>query len=210
MRRDTRFWAICLAVFVLGAGLRVGAGATGLPWSPARARGQPEVTAANRELPAEAAQQVLEFYRAVDKGRYADAYALALENHWQKGETLQVDRLVQEDEFVSALENELGANGMALNIIAIQAVTQTLVSRQELDAARYPELKALDVLPGRTEAVQLGRVQLAGTLLGRCSRWDWTRDILVAELPDLGWRLLLPGVRKAHGLHSPDWFLPHE
>jgi hypothetical protein len=208
-KSNLRFVVVCAILFLAGSALRVAAGVVTLPWSQASPAAAPGARV-NRALPAEAVELVLSFYEAVDKGRYAEAYGASLENHWQTADTVQVDRLTQEDEFVAALSDELGANGMSLNIVALQALTHTVVLRQELDPARYPELSTLDLLPAGNQVRQLGQVELAGTLLGRCSRWDWTRDVLVAELPGQGWRVLLPGVRKAHGLHNVDWFLPHE
>lgn len=210
MRRDARFWGICALIFLLGSGLRFAAGSAVWPWLPERGQSHTVASVLNRDLPAEATQLALNFYQAVDKGRYADAYATALENHWQAGDAPLVDRLTEAEEFVTALQDELGENGMGLNIIAIQAVTHTVVLREELDPVRYPELEALAFLPAGLKLKQIGRIELAGVLLGRCSRWDWSRDALVAQFSDEKWRLLLPGVHEAHGLHSADWFLPRK
>ncbi len=210
MKRNFRFWVISVVLFLVGGGLRFSAGAASLPWLPSRDQGKSQDTVITRELPPEAVQQVLDFYRAVDKGRYVEAFQISLENHWQVGETPTVDRLTHEDEFVAALDKELGAKGMGLNIVAIQPVTQTVVLRSEIDSAVYPELAVLDVLPAGAKAAELGRVQLTGTLLGRCSRWNWERDVLVVNLPGQGWRVLLPGVRKAFRPHNADWFLLHQ
>ena len=160
-------------------------------------------------MPVEGSNAVLDFYNAVDKGRYADAYGLTLENHWSQAgsDVSEVDGLTTEDQFVSSLTDELGANGMSLNIIAIQTLDQTPLPRAERNPEVYPELLALESLPAGARVEQVYRVHVGGTLLGRCSRWDWSKQILIAKVKGDRWRVLLPGVKGPYQPHYEEWFL---
>jgi len=163
----------------------------------------------SESMPVEGSNAVLDFYNAVDKGRYADAYDLTLENHWSQagGDVSEVDGLTTEDQFVSSLTDELGANGMSLNIIAIQTLDQTPLPRAERNPEVYPELSVLESLPAGARVEQVYRVHVGGTLLGRCSRWDWSKHILIAKVKGDGWRVLLPGVKGPYQPHYEEWFL---
>ena len=210
MRHDTRFVLVCAILFLIGGGLRLTAGGS-IPPSTATALELPSATPARgpEPVPPEVSATVLDFYNAVDKGRYAEAYALALENHWSQAAdgAAQVDGLATEDKFVSLLTDELGANGMSLNIIAIEPLDQALFTPAETDAEKYPELRILDFLPSGAGVTHLYQVHMGGTLLGRCSRWDWSKHVLVAQLDDAGWRVLLPGMKGPYKPHYEEWFL---
>jgi hypothetical protein len=212
MRRDLRFILVCSVLFLIGGALRLVTGGLNLPWSSAGASLSLAASAAGtgaEQVPPEVAATVLDFYRAVDKGRYAEAFALALEDRWSESAdgAYQVDGLVSEDQFVTALTDELGANGMELNIISIQAVDQVALSPAEQMPERHPELGTLKFLPAPTRVERVYRVYVKGTLLGRCSRWDWDKHVLVAQFKGQGWRVLLPGVKGPHQPHNEEWFL---
>ncbi len=208
MRDNARFVLISAVLFLIGGWLRVASGGLSLP-SFNLGTGLTLPFVSSRQVPAEVGATVLDFYAAVDKGRYADAYAVALENHWSPGAdgAPQVIGLATEEEFVDSLAKELGANGMGLNIIAIQALEEVRLSAEEKVPELYPELLTLESLPAGQRVKHVYRVHLAGTLLGRCSRWDWSKHILVAEVQGYGWRVLLPGVQVPYQPHYEEWFL---
>ena len=212
MRHDLRFILVCSALFLIGGALRLATGGLNLPWISAGASLSSTALAAGTEaeqVPPEVAATVLDFYRAVDKGRYAEAFALALENRWSESADggYQVDGLASEDQFVTALTDELGANGMELNIISIEAVDQVVLPPAEQMPEKHPELGTLQFLPAGTRIEHIYRAYVKGTLLGRCSRWDWDKHVLVVQLKGQGWRVLLPGVKGPHQPHNEEWFL---
>ena len=210
MRHDGRFILVCIALFLVGGGLRLATGGLSLPWA-AVAAGFPGAASTGRseQVPSEAGTIVLDFYRAVDKGRYADAYALALENRWSQaaGDASEAVGLTAEDQFVNSLTDELGANGMSLNIISIDMFDMAPLPSVEQKPEVYPELRTLRFLPAGTRVASVYRVHVGGTLLGRCSRWDWSKQVLVAQLKGKGWRVLLPGVKGRYQPHYEEWFL---
>lgn len=208
MRDNTRFVLISVVLFLVGGWLRVASGGLSLP-SFNFGAGLSLPFASSQAVPAEVGATVLDFYAAVDKGRYADAYAVALENHWSPGAdgAPEAIGLATEEEFVDSLAKELGANGMGLNIIAIQALEEVRLSAEERIPELYPELLTLESLPAGQRIKHVYRVHVAGTLLGRCSRWDWSKHLLVAELQGDGWRVLLPGVQAPYQPHYEEWFL---
>lgn len=210
MRHDLRFILVCSVLFLIGGALRLATGGLNLPWVSdgdrlSLATGGSET----EQVPPEAAATVLDFYRAVDKGRYAEAFALALENRWSQSAdgAYQVDGLTTEDQFVAALTGELGATGMELNIVSLEAADVALLPAAEQMPERHPELQTLKHLPAGMRAERVYRVYIKGTLLGRCSRWDWDKHVLVARLKGDGWRVLLPGVKAPHQPHNEEWFL---
>ena len=212
MRHDLRFILVCSAFFLIGSALRLATGGLNLPWISAGASRSSTAVAAGTEaeqVPPEVATTVLDFYRAVDKGRYAEAFALALENRWSESADggYQVDGLASEDQFVTALTDELGANGMELNLISIEAVDQVFLPPAEQMPEKHPELRTLKFLPAGTRAGRVYQVYVKGTLLGRCSRWDWDKHVLVAQLRGDGLRILLPGVKGPRQPHNEEWFL---
>jgi hypothetical protein len=208
MRGNTRFVLISAVLFLVGGWLRVASGGLSLP-SFNFGTGLTPPFVSSRPAPVEVGATVLDFYAAVDKGRYADAYAMALENRWSPGAdgAPEVAGLATEAEFVDSLARELGANGMGLNIIAIQALEEVRLSAEEKAPEFYPELLTLESLPAGQRVKHVYRVHVAGTLLGRCSRWDWSKHILVAEVQGGGWRVLLPGVQAPYQPHYEEWFL---
>ncbi len=210
MQKNTRFVLVCIVLFAIGAGLRLTAPDPISPAPVAAMDLQPAAAPATAEpVPLDVSATVLNFYHAVDKGDYASAYALALENHWSPAEdgTLRVDALATQDEFVSMLADELGANGMSLNIIAIEAQDEAFFIPTAQDMEDLAELQTLEFLPTGAPVTELYRVRLAGTLLGRCSRWDWSKHVLVAEVEGEGWRVLLPGMKGPFKPHHEEWFL---
>jgi hypothetical protein len=209
MRGNLRFILACMVLFLAGGLLRWTTGNMVLPWGTAAAAGLPNAADAAR-VPPEVAATALQFYHAIDKGRYADAYALALENQWDQNSngTPQVTGLTSETQFVSALSNELGDNGESLNIISLDALETAVLSPAEQSVERYPELAVLQNLPSGTQVERVYEVRLGGTLLGRCSRWDFAKHVRVAQLKgQTGFRLLLPGVKAPHQPHNEEWFL---
>jgi hypothetical protein len=209
MRGNFRFILACLVLFLAGGLLRWATGNMVLPWGTAAAAGLPAASGAAL-VPPEVAETALQFYHAVDKGRYVDAYALALENQWAQnsGGTAQVTGLTSEAQFVNALTNELGDNGESLNIISLDALETDVLPPAEQSVERYPELAALQNLPAGAQVERVYEVRLGGTLLGRCSRWDFAKHVRVAELNgQAGFRLLLPGVKAPNQPHNEEWFL---
>lgn len=210
MRQNASFILVCVVLFVIGAGLRLASGGLRIPsFSGQLGLSLPASLAESELVPVQVGNTVLDFYNAVDKGRYAEAYALTLETHWSQTAdgVSQVDGLTTEDQFVSSLTDELGANGMSLNIIAIQTLDQIPLPLVERNPEVYPELLALESLPAGARVEQVYRVLVGGTLLGRCSRWDWSKHVLIAKVKGDGLRVLLPGVKGPYQPHHEEWFL---
>src|SRR5450759_2498586 len=133
--RQMGFTIICLAVLLAGAALRVQAG-----WPAALGAAAP----APGQAPDGLKETVLNFYHLVDKGQYDQAYDLAMENKWQSsGGTPVATGLTGKDEFVAELSDELGANGMGLNIVSIEMVSAAPLPAAEQLPAEYSALWTL-------------------------------------------------------------------
>lgn len=209
--KDLRFILICLLLFVVGGLLRIQSG--WIVW-PQQVEASPK---SNQELSPEALVElqraVLDFYNLVDKGRYTEAYQLSFENRWVKSEngTYSTTGLITQDEFVDVLSNEIGGNGMGLNIINIEVVGQSPLAADQWMSAARPELQILKSLPDDVQVQGIYEVEVGGVLLGRCSRWDWHDKVLVAKLSGAnGWRLLLPGSLESTSPHHEEWFLDRD
>ena len=104
--------------------------------------------------------------------------------------------------------SEIGSNGMGLNIISIGIMGQSPLPPEQWTLTDRPELWTLDFLPDKAEVQSVYEVEVAGVLLGRCSRWEWYDKVLVAHLKgDGGWKLLLPGSPNPTSPHHEEWFL---
>lgn len=210
--RDVRFGLICLVLFGLGGLLRIQSGWLALP-QPAEASS----LALNQELDetalVELNRTVLDFYHLVDKGNYAAAYQLGFENKWLKSaeKSYAPNGLTSQDEFIDILSNEIGSNGMGLNIISIEILGQTPLPPTDWSAPNRPELQTLKALAPESQVEAVFEVEVGGVLLGRCSRWDWRDSVLVAKLSgEQGWRLLLPGSPEPSSPHHEEWFLDRD
>lgn len=209
--KDLRFVLICLLLFMFGGLLRIQAGWITLPQQvEASSTFSRELTP---EMSAELEQTVLKFYTMVDKGRYDEAYQFIFENKWQKLEdgAYAPNGLIGQDEFREVLSNEIGGNGMGLNIISIEVRGQSPLPPDRWTAREYPELQTLKSLPDDIQVQGVYEVEVGGVLLGRCSRWDWQDKVLVARLSgEKGWRLLLPGSPEPSSPHHEEWFLDRD
>ncbi len=204
---NLRFLLICLTLFALGALLRIQSGWMGLP--QATAAENLDISAElSLESQAQLRETVLNFYHAVDKGRYTEAAALSLETRWQKlaDKSYTPIGLTSPDEFSQLLSDEIGSNGMGLNIISIEVRREAAVPAEQWQAATRPELLTLNFLPADAPLTGIYEVEVGGVLLGRCSRWDWDDKVLVAHLGDQ-WKLLLPGSPDTISPHHEEWFL---
>ncbi len=206
-RNDVRFTLICLTLFLFGAYLRLRAGWSPFP-STATASTLPISEQSDVSL-AELDETVLDFYKLVDNGNYQAAYQLSLENKWREvGEDEYVAAgLTSEEEFVETLSNEIGSNGMGLNIIAIDIVEAALLPSDRWKLEEWPELLTLNSLPRKAKVQGVYEVEVAGVLLGRCSRWEWRDRVLVARMQGGDWKLLLPGSPSLTSPHHEEWFL---
>jgi hypothetical protein len=158
-------------------------------------------------------QTVLDFYHLVDKGNYAAAYQLSFENRWLKGaeKSYTPKGVTSQEEFIDTLSDEIGSNGMGLNIISIEVLGQTPLPATDWAASNRPELHPLKTLALGSQVEAVFEVEVAGVLLGRCSRWDWHEKVLVAKLSgENGWRLLLPGSPNPSSPHHEEWFLDRD
>lgn len=207
--RDLRFVLICLVLFALGGLLRIQTGWIVLAW-PVEASNLPSSQELSEEALLELKQVVLDFYQLVDKGNYAEAYQLSFENKWLKMESgvYKPNELTSQEEFIDTLSNEIGGNGMGLNIISIEVVGQAPLPPSQWLSPDRPELYTLEMLPAETRVQGIYEVEVGGALLGRCSRWDWYDKVLVARLQgENRWRLLLPGSPEPTSPHHEEWFL---
>jgi hypothetical protein len=207
-RNDVKFISICLTLFLLGGFLRLQAGWSPFPWTT-MANTLPSKEHGDEQL-AELSETVLKFYNLVDKGNYKEAYQLAFETKWQKvGEQeYAAAGLTSQEEFIQRISDEIGSNGMGLNIISIGVQGQSLLPPEEWKFEDRPELWTLDFLPDASQVQSIFEVEVGGVLLGRCSRWDWHDSVLVAHMGGAGgWKLLLPGSPDATGPHHEEWFL---
>ncbi|MFN8455189.1 MAG: hypothetical protein U0401_11070 [Anaerolineae bacterium] len=204
---NLRFMLICLTLFAVGALLRIQSGWMVLPQAAAA-----QNLAISAELSAESQAQlraiVLNFYHAVDKGRYTEAADLSFETRWQKlaDKSYTPIGLTSPDEFSQLLSDEIGSNGGGLNIISIEVRRETPVPAEQWSAAKRPELMTLHFLPPDAPLTGIYEIEVGGVLLGRCSRWDWDDKVLVAHIGDQ-WRLLLPGSPDIISPHHEEWFL---
>ena len=208
-RNDVRFLLICLMLFLLGGFLRVRSGWMPLPRSAQEAT-SPVVEEQSDELLAGLRETVLDFYRLVDNGEYADAHSLCFEGKWQKleGGEHRVVGLTSQEEFSNSLDNELGSNGMGLDIIRIDVMVPTLLPSEQWMPADRPELWTLDFLPNGLRVKNVYEVEVGGDMLNTCSRWNWFDRVLVVHLEgDAGWRLLLPGSPSVSSPHHEAWFM---
>ncbi len=211
-KQDLRFSLICLVLFCLGGLLRIQSGWLAWPQQVSASS-----LALDQELNeaalAELHQTVLDFYHLVDKGSYAAAYQLSYENKWLKSaeKSYTPNGLTSQDEFIDVLSNEIGSNGMGLNIISIQVQGQRPLPPEEWSVPNRPELQTLKALPSESQVQAVFEVEVGGVLLGRCSRWDWRNKVLVAKLSgEQGWRLLLPGSLEPSSPHHEEWFLDRD
>lgn len=217
-RSDVRFLAVILVLFLAGAGLRWREGRS--PATPAPAAGAstrpptlvgPSFTPITSSSPnggSAAAETVLKFYDAVNRGRYEEAAALGLENHWRKTAplTYQLDGLTPEATFVQALESELVSDGFVITIHSIEALSATALPPAQQNPATQRELWALTALPPGREADGLYEVPVRGTVLMSCTKWDFFRRVTVVHLKgDGGWKVLLPGPLEPTANHYSEW-----
>ena len=205
---NLKFVFVCLVIFIAGGLLRLQSGWITISWL-IRSSALPVRLDLDSEALAEMQATVLNFYNLVDKGRYAEAYQLGFENKWQKlasGEYRPVG-LVPTEEFVDRLNQEIGSNGMGLNIISLEVMSQTVLSPDQWHVSDRPELQALNFIPDKVLTESIYEVEIEGVMLGRCSRWDWHDTVLVAHLNDGEWKLLLPGSPDDISPHYEEWFL---
>jgi hypothetical protein len=202
---NLKFILICLVLFAAGGLLRIQSGWIALP-QPAAAKNL--VNELNAESQAQLQQTVLNFYHSVDKGRYVEAAQLSFENKWQKlaDKSYIPIGLVSPDEFSEVLSDEIGSNGMGLNIISIEIRGEAPLPIEQWAGANRPELLTLQFLAAETPLKGIYEVEVSGVLLGRCSRWDWDDKVLVVHMGDQ-WKLLLPGSPDTFGPHHEEWFL---
>jgi hypothetical protein len=191
-----------------GSLLRIQSGWLALP-KLAVAKTLPVIQELDTEATAELHETVLDFYNLVDKGNYVEAYQVSYENKWLKTDEGQPTSigLISQDEFVDTLSSEIGPNGMGLNIISLEILGQWPLPSEQWTSSDRPELQALNFLP--YEEIQgVYEVEVGGTLLGACSRWDWSDKVLVARLQgENEWKLLLPGRPDINSPHHEEWFL---
>ena len=209
--KDLRFILICLLLFMVGGLFRIQSGWIVLPQRVEAS------SVLSQELSPEALvelqQTVLDFYNLVDKGRYEQAHQLSFENKWLKSAegTYVPTGLISKDEFVDVLSNEIGGNGMGLNIISLEVLGQSPLAPELWTSVNHPELQTLNSLPEEVQVQGVYEVEVGGVLLGRCSRWDWHDKVLVAKLSgEYGWRLLLPGSPEPTSPHHEEWFLDRD
>ncbi len=209
-KQDLRFSLICLVLFGLGGLLRIQTGWLAWP-EHAEASSLTLSQELNETALAELHQTVLDFYYLVDKGNYAAAYQLSLENKWLKSaeKSYTPGGLTSQDEFIDILSNEIGSNGMGLNVISIEVLGQTPLPPTDWAVPNRSELQMLKALALESQVEAIFEVEVGGVLLGRCSRWDWHDKVLVAKLPG-GWRLLLPGSPEPSSPHHEEWFLDRD
>lgn len=206
---NLRFVLICLIFFTIGALLRIQSGRLVWP-QPAQAKTIPVIQELDAAAAAELQETVLNFYHLVDKGHYEEAYHLSVENKWQQleDETYTPVGLTSQAEFVEVLSDEIGTNGMGLNIINIEVLGQAPLSPEQRTSSAHPELQTLNFLPKNTDLQSVYQVEVGGVLLGACARWDWSDTVLVAQIQgDTEWQLLLPGSPNPRKPHHEEWFL---
>lgn len=205
---DLRFWLVCLTLLALGGLLRIQSGWIVLPQAAA-AKNLDVSAELSAGAQAQLQQTVLNFYQAIDKGRYAEAAQLSFETEWQKladKKSYTPIGLTSPEKFSQALSDEIGSNGMGLNIISIEVRGQTPLPVEQWAAPNRPELLTLLAIPPEPAISGIYEVEVGGVLLGRCSRWDWDDKVLVAHVGDQ-WKLLLPGSPDAISPHHEEWFL---
>lgn len=156
-------------------------------------------------------ESVLRFYHLIDDGQYAQAYALCLENKWQipAEEEASIVGLVTEQEFVQTLNQEIGPQGLGQDIIKIAVTNIEPLTITDPMLSGYPELHTLHFLEASYQVRNIYMVTVNGALLGRCSQWDWEKQLPVAHLESKmgeSWRLLLPGKVDERFPHYMAWF----
>jgi|GEM_PF-1476550 len=202
-----RFWLISLALLICGAIMRLSSG--WIPLSDIEA----EVSAAeiNTEEASQLIDSVLRFYRLIDDGKYTEAYQLCLENKWQVSNDTgaSIVGLVTQEEFVQTLTQEIGPQGLGQDIIQITVTDVRPFATAGQDLSKHPELQTLRYLSPLQQVKNIYLVTVQGALLGRCSQWNWEKQLVVAHLKSTSgenWRLLLPGKSDARFPHYVAWF----
>lgn len=161
-------------------------------------------------LPRGLRETVLGFYERLDRGHYSEAFQISLENQWvEKGqETYAPMGLTSQADFVAALTQEWGANGVDLNVISVDVIDGAPIAPIPQASRERPELFALDSLPSGTRVEEMYEVQIGGSIMRQCSAWDWNKRLVVAKLSGIdGWRVLLPGIPDSQTPRLEEWFL---
>ncbi len=209
-RRLLSFPALVLAAVALGAALRVGApvGATAAPAETS----EPTFEIINNgdRSPAPKtplARAVVGFYRSVIGGDFERAHALSLEGRWTGGERSRLVGIEGRSAFVSALDDEIGPEGLHVGIARLAVDWTAPLPLSGSAHARAPELRTLRLLPRGTRVEALAEAHVSGRLVGNCSIGTFERTSLAAKI-DGHWQVLLPGRRERRDAHFEEWFLP--
>lgn len=162
-----------------------------------------------KPFPTGLGETVRKFYEAADRGLYKEAYQLALENKWQAKapDTYALAGLTSQDEFVHALTEQWGDNGVDLTINEMDLLSASPLGTNRPLPSEWPELYTLADLPADTLVEDIYEVQIHGSLMERCSLWQWDKRLLVAKLTPGEWKVLLPGIPDNRISHIQVWFL---
>ncbi len=205
-----RFALASVAVLVIGCLLRLE------PWQAgAGPAAQTSVTATPvaagetaSSMPANLVLTILGFYDKVDRGLYAEAYEVSLENKWE----LQPDGsykhagLVSKQEFVDTLTGEFGANGVSIRLDSIQFEGATPLPLPDAPTTNPPEYAVLGHLPDGLKLTSLYAVQMHGSLGDSCTPLPWWKKVIVAGTSDGQFKVLLPGGPRPGSIHKNEWF----
>lgn len=205
---NLRFILICAALLAVGGLVRYYTGWLVLPWSQPS---QPSALAASAGAPVspELRATVLDFYNDLDRGQCQAAYALALENQWQReGDAYTSSGLTSEPDFIVACTAEMGDNGSDMSIVNFDVLNAQPLPVDQRDAAHWPALATLDHLPTEAQVADLYAVEVGGAMLEHCAPADFHKTMLVANISGLGWRILLPGSPGPESTHLVEWFQP--
>jgi hypothetical protein len=215
------FTLVCLLVFLAGGLLRwqsgwltFGSGAAARPPAAGQAAPLPAATAPTADpgtagvqstagsvvaSPAndlvDLSKTLYDFYMGLDRGYFRDVHAITLAPAW-----VDVDRssvrftgLMGLDDFVRLMDDHLGLNGAGFAVFSLTFNSAGPLGEADQNPQRYPELLTLRHLPAGVQAEAVYIVDVAGSTLDRCGRWEWRRNVLMARLNPGGWRVLLTG-----------------
>lgn len=204
-QHNGRFVLICSILFLAGAFLRYQAGWLTLPWQTQAP--SPLVSSEPVVLPPGLREIVFNFYESIDRGHYQEAYQHSLENKWverEPGSYTSVG-LTSQENFVTSLEEEFGINGSDLNIVSMNLISATPLSREQWIPSQQPELNSINNVSNEVEDIY--EVQVGGSLMERCSPWTWKTTVWAAKFNTGNWKILLLGIPNDQTSRMEYWFL---
>jgi hypothetical protein len=193
-----------LVVAMLAAGATIRLTASGTPAS-AQAAAYAEIDATQTQaLPAGGPQRaVVQFYRAVIRGRYDQAFAVSAEARWRPGRGGQPELAGVQNRhaFVAALNDEIGEGGMRVGVARFAVGEPMAPHRNDLMLSQV-----VRALSARTAVGRRVVVPVSGRLVGMCEISGFRHRAVVAQVNGR-WTVLLPGQRHPNEPHFEQWFL---